>query len=94
MAVVTDIEEARHAAELYHVPAFALDDIAGLADFVEQRFVRPRVTVVIQAGGESRRMGQSKATVPFAGRPLICRLVERLAANAPSSGVATTDKPI
>lgn len=78
VAIVTDIEEARRAAELYHVPAFALDDIAGLADFVEQHYVRPRVTVVIQAGGESRRMGQSKATVPFAGRPLICRLVERL----------------
>ena len=30
--------------------------------------------MVIQAGGESRRMGRSKATVPFCGRPLICRL--------------------
>ena len=92
VAVVTDIEEARHAAELYHVPAFALDDIAGLADFVEQRFVRPRVTVVIQAGGESRRMGQSKATVPFAGRPLICRLVERLGPVADDL-VITTNEP-
>ena len=92
VAVVTDIEEARHAAELYHVPAFALDDIAGLADFVEQRFVRPRVTVVIQAGGESRRMGRSKATVPFAGRPLICRLVERLAPVSDDL-VITTNEP-
>ena len=92
VAVVTDIEEARHAAELYHVPAFALDDIAGLADFVEQRFVRPRVTMVIQAGGESRRMGQSKATVPFAGRPLICRLVERLGPVADDL-VITTNEP-
>ena len=92
VAIVTDIEEARRAAELYHVPAFALDDIAGLADFVEQHYVRPRVTVVIQAGGESRRMGQSKATVPFAGRPLICRLVERLGPVADDL-VITTNEP-
>lgn len=92
VAIVTDIEEARRAAELYHVPAFALDDIAGLADFVEQHYVRPRVTVVIQAGGESRRMGQSKATVPFAGRPLILRLVERLGPVADDL-VITTNEP-
>lgn len=92
VAVVTDIDDARRAAELYHVPAFALDDIAGLADFVERCYVRPRVTVVIQAGGESRRMGQSKATVPFAGRPLICRLVERLGPVADDL-VITTNEP-
>ncbi|MEC4185339.1 molybdopterin-guanine dinucleotide biosynthesis protein B [Adlercreutzia sp. R21] len=78
VAVVTDIPAAREAAALYGIPAFHLDDVAALADFLGERYVRPRVTVVIQAGGESRRMGQSKATVPFAGRPLICRLVERL----------------
>ena len=78
VAVVTDIPAAREAAALYGIPAFDLDDVAGLADFLGEHYVRPRVTVVIQAGGESRRMGRSKATVPFAGRPLICRLVERL----------------
>lgn len=78
VAVVTDIPAAREAAVLYGIPAFDLDDVAGLADFLGEHYVRPRVTVVIQAGGESRRMGRSKATVPFAGRPLICRLVERL----------------
>lgn len=78
VAVVTDIPAAQEAAALYGIPAFDLDDVAGLADFLGEHYVRPRVTVVIQAGGESRRMGRSKATVPFAGRPLICRLVERL----------------
>ncbi|WP_080802233.1 molybdopterin-guanine dinucleotide biosynthesis protein B [Arabiibacter massiliensis] len=92
VAVVTDIAEARQAADLYNVPAFALDDIAGLADFVEAHYVRPRVTVVIQAGGESRRMGQSKATVPFAGRPLICRLIERLGPVSDDL-VITTNEP-
>ena len=38
----------------------------------------PKLTVAVQAGGESRRMGRSKATVPFGGRPLLCRLVERV----------------
>lgn len=38
----------------------------------------PALTVAIQAGGESRRMGRSKATVPFGGRPLLCRIVERV----------------
>ena len=76
VAVVTDIPEAEEAAALYGIPAIGLEDVAALADFLSEHYVRPRVTVVIQAGGESRRMGQSKATVPFAGRPLICRLVE------------------
>lgn len=50
------------------------------------------LSVVIQAGGESRRMGQSKATVPFLGRPLICRVVKRL---TPIAGemIITTNEP-
>ncbi len=91
-AVVTDIEEARCAAERYGIPAFALDDVSGLADFVAERFARPRVSVVVQAGGESRRMGRSKATVDFAGRPLICRLVERLGPVADEL-IITTNEP-
>ncbi len=35
-------------------------------------------TIVIQAGGESRRMGQNKALLPFHGQPLIERVVKRL----------------
>lgn len=37
-----------------------------------------KMTVVIQAGGESRRMGANKALLPFRGVPLAQRLVERL----------------
>ena len=36
------------------------------------------LTIVLQAGGESRRMGRSKATVPFLGEPLIWRGINRL----------------
>ncbi|MDO4291544.1 MAG: molybdopterin-guanine dinucleotide biosynthesis protein B [Eggerthellaceae bacterium] len=91
VAVVTDIAQAREAAKLFNIPAFALDDIAGIADFLEKHYVRPRVTVVVQAGGESRRMGRSKATVPFAGRPLICRLVERLSPAADEFIITTNE---
>jgi molybdopterin-guanine dinucleotide biosynthesis protein A len=36
------------------------------------------LTVAIQAGGESRRMGQDKALVPFLGQPLVARVMARL----------------
>ena len=91
VAVVTDIPEARQAAVLFNVPAFDLDDVEGLASFLEEHYVRPRLTVVIQAGGESRRMGQSKAVVPFAGRPLICRLIERLSPVADELIITTNE---
>ena len=91
IAIVTDIDEAVEAAEIYGIPAFGLEDVAGLAEYLEGRYMRPRITVVIQAGGESRRMGQSKALVPFAGRPLICRMVERLSPVADELIITTNE---
>ncbi len=38
-----------------------------------------KLSVVIQAGGESRRMGQNKALIPFLGQPLISRVIDRVA---------------
>ncbi len=35
-------------------------------------------TIVIQAGGESRRMGVNKALLPFLGQPLVERVVNRV----------------
>jgi molybdopterin-guanine dinucleotide biosynthesis protein A len=37
----------------------------------------PRVSAVILAGGESRRMGHDKAFIDFGGAPLIERVIER-----------------
>lgn len=91
VAIVTDIEQAQLAATRYGIPFFALNDISGLAQFLLQTYARPHVSVVIQAGGESRRMGRSKATVPFAGRPLICRLIERLAPVADELVITTNE---
>jgi len=36
------------------------------------------LSIVIQAGGESRRMGQDKALIPFLGKPLIQRVMARV----------------
>lgn len=36
------------------------------------------LTIVIQAGGQSSRMGQDKALMPFLGQPLIARQAARL----------------
>ena len=48
--------------------------------------------IAIQAGGESRRMGRSKATVPFLGEPLLQRIVTRVAPVA-SEIVISTNEP-
>jgi len=91
IAVVTDIASAQEAASVYGIPHFHPDDVIGIVDFLEEFYVRPKVSVVIQAGGESRRMGQSKALVPFAGRPLICRLVERVGPVADELIITTNE---
>jgi molybdopterin-guanine dinucleotide biosynthesis protein A len=50
------------------------------------------LTVCVQAGGESRRMGQDKALMPFLGRPLIQRVVDRLSPVADET-IVTTNTP-
>lgn len=52
----------------------------------------PMLTVVIQAGGQSSRMGQDKALKPFLGKPLIQRVVERLSPIADEL-IVTTNRP-
>lgn len=50
------------------------------------------LTVCIQAGGASSRMGEDKALKPFLGRPLIQRVVERLQPIADEI-IVTTNHP-
>ncbi len=49
-------------------------------------------SVVIQAGGESSRMGEDKALRPFLGEPLIQRVVRRLRAVA-AEMLVTANRP-
>lgn len=50
------------------------------------------LTVCIQAGGQSSRMGEDKALKPFLGRPLIQRVLERLSPIADEL-IVTTNHP-
>ncbi len=50
------------------------------------------LTIVIQAGGESRRMGQDKALIPFCGKPLIKRVADRVSPLA-DEVLVTTNHP-
>jgi molybdopterin-guanine dinucleotide biosynthesis protein A len=50
------------------------------------------LTVAIQAGGQSSRMGEDKALKIFLGRPLIERVIERLSPIADEM-IVTTNRP-
>lgn len=50
------------------------------------------LSIAIQAGGESRRMGLDKALMPFLGRPLIQRVLERLTPIG-DEVLVTTNRP-
>jgi molybdopterin-guanine dinucleotide biosynthesis protein A len=54
--------------------------------------VKQAMTVVIQAGGMSSRMGEDKALKPFLGRPLIQRVIDRLSPIADEL-IVTTNRP-
>jgi molybdopterin-guanine dinucleotide biosynthesis protein A len=58
------------------------------------RYYNPgMLSIVIQAGGQSTRMGENKALKPFLGRPLVQRVIERLAPVADEL-LLTTNQPV
>jgi molybdopterin-guanine dinucleotide biosynthesis protein A len=50
------------------------------------------LTLAIQAGGESRRMGQDKALLPLLGKPLVARVLSSLSILADEI-LVTTNRP-
>ena len=90
-AVVTDIPEIATSAEVMGIPHFKLYDISQISAWIVENFSKPLLSVSIQAGGESRRMGSSKALIPFHGRPLIEHMVSRFAPIAADLFVTTNE---
>lgn len=91
-AVVTDMPDVMAAALTADLPVFNFYDIAQITTWLIDTYAKPLYSVVIQSGGESKRMHQSKALVPFHGRPLIEHMIGRL---APLAGelIVTTNEP-
>ena len=50
------------------------------------------LSVAVQAGGQSSRMGENKALKPFLGRPLIERVVRRIASAADEILITTNER--
>jgi molybdopterin-guanine dinucleotide biosynthesis protein A len=60
-----------------------------------QEMIARRLGGIILCGGESRRMGRPKAWLPFAGEPLLCRVVREVArAAAPVLVVAAAGQEL
>lgn len=60
---------------------------------IQSSLIIPQMlTVCIQAGGQSSRMGEDKALKTFLGRPLVQRVIERLAPIADEL-IVTTNHP-
>lgn len=91
-AVVTDMPDVSAVSAAHGIPSFGFEDIDAIATYLENVYARPKLTVVVQAGGESRRMGQSKALVGFLGEPMITRILHRIAPAADEI-VVTTNEP-
>lgn len=90
-ALVTDMPAVRKTAQSADIPVFGFEDISELSAFLQKRYARAPLTISIQAGGESKRMGQSKALTPFLGRPLIDHLLEVVAPYADELIITTNE---
>lgn len=90
-AVVTDIDVIAQAAAKRGLPVFSFEAIDEICSWLIATFSKPLVSLALQAGGESRRMGQSKALVDFLGRPLIEHIVARIAPTASDLFITTRE---
>lgn len=93
VAIVTNMPAVEQVARETAVEVFGFEDIEAIAAFLRKRYTRAPLTIAIQAGGESKRMGQSKALTPFLGRPLIEHMLEVVAPFADELIVTTNEEP-
>ncbi len=91
VALVTNMPRLANAAHAANVPVFGFEDIEPICDFVQKRYARAPLTIAIQAGGESKRMGHSKARTPFLGRPLIEHMLD-VVGNFADELIVTTNE--
>ncbi len=91
VALVTDMPDLAQAAEAASIPVFGFEDIDAICSFVQQHYARAPLTIAIQAGGESKRMGQSKARTEFLGRPLIEHMLDVVTGFADELIVTTNE---
>ena len=77
VAVVSDIEEVIETCEKANIQVFDFDEISPICDFIQRSYVRKTITLVIQAGGESKRMGFPKEELMFEGKHVIEAQIER-----------------
>ncbi len=68
---------------------FSSHDIAGFCDFIEARYLQPRLSAAIMAGGKSRRLGKNKALLPLGGRTVIEQVLAAVAAVTASASLIT-----
>ncbi len=64
------------------LPCFEPDNTAALSDFIVSRYLAPRISTAVLAGGKSSRLGRNKAFLEIEGRPVIDLLLERIPAAA------------
>ena len=79
VAVVSDIVDVRDFCKKENIKCFGLDDVSNICDYLQKYYARKKVSLVIQAGGESRRMGFPKEELIFEGKHVIESQIERFA---------------
>ncbi len=92
VAIVSNISRIQSAASTLDIPCFDYEEIPNLCTFIQTNFARPHLSIVVQAGGESKRMGTPKDTVLFMGRPLIMHTLAKVAPLA-NELIVTTNAP-
>ena len=92
VAVVSDIDSAINICTKYDIKTFNFEHVQQISDFLISNYCRKKISLVIQAGGESRRMGFPKEELVMDGKHVIESQIERFASFA-DEAIITTNHP-